>query len=173
MSLMDRIKDESQKGGWRPHPIGTFPGKIEEITEKDHEGRSLYEVLITTPEGRAKTTVWVNSAAALDQTDNDQVEKYVKGMARMLRVYRDLGLKEPDGKDETELEKAVYGRLGEWIDRDCQIVVKANKNDANNPIVFINAPQGAKKVTANSGTYTPPASAFDNVPAIHPDSIPF
>lgn len=166
MSLRDRVKTEAANGGYRRHPIGNFDATVTSVSEKEHEGRTLWEVHVESNSGKAKTTIWKNTLAEIRNQDDE--EKWVKSMARLCRLYTDLGLAEPDGQTDEELENQIYGRLGELIGRACTLVVQKDRKNPDDVICFINAPKGgAAQVSA------PPASAFGGQALPSVDDIPF
>jgi hypothetical protein len=176
-SLRDRIKNEAASGGgFRPHPPGTYPGTIVDITQREYQGQQLFEFKVKTDAGTAKTTIWKTTLDDIEtlyggraKSRAEAEERYVKTMGRLCRMYRDLGLDEPDAQTTEEIEGQAWERLGEMLDRDCTIVVKANPAKPENPTVFINAPRGGARVTTSG----PAASAFDEAPPISDSEIPF
>lgn len=165
MSLRDRVKSEAANGGFRRHPIGTFDATVDSINEKEHEGRTLWEVHIVSGSGKAKVTIWKNTLAEIRNADDE--EKYIKSMGRLCRLYTDLGLPEPDGQTDEELENNIYGRLGELLGRACTLVVQADKRNQGEVICFLNAPKGGSTAVTASA-----ASAFDGQP-LPAGQIPF
>jgi hypothetical protein len=103
--------------------------------------------------GKARVTIWKNSLLEIANAKDE--EKYIKSMGRLCRLYTDLGLAEPDGQTDEELENNIYGRLGEMIGKDCTLVVQSDKQDKTKVVSFINAPKGG-------ATNSPqPNSAFE------------
>lgn len=172
MGLMDRIKQEAKEGGFKRHPIGTFAATVESVSEKEWDGRIIYEVHVVTDQGKAKVGIWKNTVAELDEAakrmgSREKAEDgYVKAMGRLCRLYTDLGLAEPHGADEVEMEDNAYGRLGELVDRPCTIVVQEDKKKKGEVIVFINAPQGAQVATGSEPqtAFTAPPPSLDQIP---------
>jgi hypothetical protein len=153
MSLRDRIKNESQNsgGGFRPHPLGNYPGVVEEVREKTLDSdQVVYDIVVRTAEGIAKVGVFKTTVADVEDGYGGKLDRaaaedrYVKSIGRVCRLYRDLGLEEPDGGDELELEAATFARLGELVGRVCEVSVQPNRRKPGDVVVYINAPAGGK-----------------------------
>lgn len=199
MSIKDRIKQEAQEGGFRPHPIGTFPGEVVDVIEREWEGRIIFEIQCRTARGKAKTSIWKTTYDDIDslidgvrnKTREDAEDSYVKTIGRLCRLYKDLGLEEPDGDDHVAIEEDAYGRLGELIGQQCTIVVQENKTKPENPFVYINAPReeaegahrrapakaaatrGGKPAGKPASRQTRRAPADDQIPPPDDSDVPF
>lgn len=173
--LIKRIKEEPMQTGWKPHPVGTFKNSVcVEVKEKEFNGNLLYEIHFKTSAGIAKASIWRRTesdiaviSAKTGKSMKEAEDMYVGAMQRMMRLYTDLGLSEPDAADLKEFEYQCYGRLGELIGRVADIEVKAGK-DAKNPTVYINAPTGGK--IKNEAVDTPASSESGPMDI---ESIPF
>lgn len=175
MSLRDRARQEAEEGGFRPHPLGTFPGsEIIEVKDKpvtvDGEETTVYEIKVKSPKGTGRMTIWKTTIADIDgklmshpdvSTREDAEKKYVEALGRVVRLYRDLGLQEPDAESDEDFENAVYDGMGAFVGQPCTLVVLEGKNEQN-PRVFINAdrPQVPDR--------SPPRSAATKAPAQKP-----
>lgn len=164
MSLKDRIRQEAESGGFRPHPIGTFPGSvIEEVREREHDGQTIYEVCARTSRGIAKMAIWKTVHADIqgrlaDLNNGDEAaaeDSYVKTMGRLCRLYSDLGCGDPSTEEgietEDELETAIYENLGMLVGRECTVVVQANPQKPESPRVYINAPTKGQAAPRGNG----------------------
>jgi len=174
MSLRDRVKNESAEGGgYRPHPVGNFAAVITEVREKTtKQGRPYYMVKIKTTEGTANHAIFINRAqniqnelANIAGSIEAAEDMYVKGLGRLLRSYRDLGLQEPDGASEFEIEEQAYGRLGEWIGRPCMLNVAQNDKDPQNPWININPAQPGQATPAFQAEQPPAYGQQQAAPA--------
>ena len=160
MSFFDEAREEAAKDdrGYRPHPAGQFPGKVEEVRAFEHEGRTGYEIKVRTEYGVGKQTFWRTSEADLpgiiQRANGDQAEgiaRLKKAWARVMRTYTDLGLAAPGD------EVLLYESLGQRVNKPCWLVVRARPDDPQNPVVFINAPRA--NGIAKLDTTTPMAGA--------------
>lgn len=161
MSLADRAKAAANETGFQRHPVGVYAAVVTEVKEREHEGQLLYEVHVETNAGKAKVTLWKTTVDDVENGYGGKLdrakaeERYVRSIGRILRLYRDLGLEEPAGNSEVELEAECYMRLGELQGRACEIVVQPSKNPAKpgDVVVYINAPKpgAAAPATAFGG----------------------
>lgn len=165
MSFFDEAREEAMKDdrGFRPHPAGQFPGKVEEIRAFEHEGRTGFEIKVRTEYGVGKATHWKTLETDLprmtERLNGDSAEaiKRMKGAwARVQRLYVDLGLQSQAN------EADLYNNLGLLNGRPCWLVVKARPDDPQNPQVYINAPRanGVAKLDTTvpmGNTQAPPA----------------
>lgn len=179
MSLVNRIRKEiAETTGFREHPVGTFAGVIESVNQKEHEGRILWEIHLRTEKGKPKVTIWKNMASEIDALaskfgDRGKAEeRYVKHMARVCRLYADLGLQPVTGESEVDMEDQAYGRLGEMIGKSCTVVVQPDRQDPNKRAIFINAPRGGATVSTSSDLDLP-TSAFEGQKLPTLEEIPF
>jgi len=180
MSLVDRIKQEAETGGYSRHPNGTFPAKIVDIVEKEHEGDTIYEFHIETEHGKVKKSIWRVDEQDIERrfgeniSQADAEDRLVKAIGGVLRLYKDLGAQMPDGELLSELADSAYTGLGDLIDRPCQVVIAPNKHDPSKQVIFINRPLEKNvvkkeiKKTANRPVKTKPIDATkptdDHVP---------
>jgi len=149
-----KAADESGSS-YRPHPLGEFSAVIESVSQREHNGRVIYEVSARSDKGKAKMSIWETkqkdvTGFLLERAGGDEVkakENYVKTMSRYVRLYKDLGLADPTDEDQ------VYERLGEFQGKSCHLVVQANTRNELNPIVYINAPK------RKAGSVTRPAAS--------------
>lgn len=180
MNMRDRIKQEQESGGFRPHPVGTYDAVVEEIKERDWQGALIYDIVLRTSEGTCKVGLWKKSwddmqaevdAGRMKQSEAE--ESYVKAMGRVCRLYSDLGLEAPDGDTHVDIEEQAYERLGELVGRSCSAVVNAKKEKGKEDerIVFINAPKGAQKAGTGRAPARQTQTAFAGSPSI--DEVPF
>jgi len=176
MSFRDRIKGaQNEIGQFKAHPVGDFDGVITEVKRKEAKDRNgnmigyVFEVIVKTNAGTARQSIWYQTMQdiggkllSLAQGDQSKAEDiYVRAIARLCHTYKELGLGDIDGSDQ-EIEQAVYGRLGEWVNRPCHLAVRKNERDANNPYIYINAPKGAQH-TGGAGASWPPAQSNASV----------
>jgi hypothetical protein len=183
MGIYDEARNDamSNEGRYSAHVCGQFPGVIEAVKATTWQGRDLFEIKAKTQYGSARMTVWRTTEKddlprAIERAKGDQAEgvKAIKKIwSRTGRIYHDLGLEIPMN------ETALYDDLGKLVGRECWIVVKENKQDAQNPYVYINAPKknGQAKLdgpapmtstsaapTSSNGSYVPEAPGLDEVP---------
>lgn len=152
VSLRDQIlAGANEKKEWSAHPIGTFPGIISDVVQRDVNGKEVYDILVKTEKGIAKNGFFRTSHKDIKGelkekfgSEEEATNVYIKAMTRLLRMYKDLGADiEPKlPQDQDKMEAMIYEQLGTLRDRPCTVVVKAKPNDADNPHVFINAPKG-------------------------------
>lgn len=183
-SLKEKMMGEANKdSGWVAHPVGTFSGVVEEVKMKEHEGTDIYEIFVRSDKGRAKVAIWRTSHTEIDGklttitgSHEKAEERYVKSMARLIRLYKDLGIDMSSAieseEDQSKIEAILYDHLGNLADKACTIVVKTNANDHRNPTVFINAPttmrQGKAGVTHSAPLTSDMAMALPDM-----EQIPF
>jgi len=160
--------------GFRAHPLGEFPGSIVEVKVGNHEGRDFYEIKVKTTYGTAKQTLWKAQEADLQayylpKHNGDYAEAVSalkKIWARHARLYLDLGLQAPAD------EKALYANLGQLMNRECWLVVKAGTDPAN-PLVYINAPRSKSvaRLDPNQPQPAKPAAPAQTTPGSTPNSM--
>lgn len=154
-----RAKEQSKElgGDYQPHPVGDYSGTVTEVKIGDYEGSTFYRIMLQTNIGKiCSQTIWETTTkdiegklATYSQNREEAEGKYVKAMARICRLYTDLGLPEPDGENDEQFEKNCYDNLGKLVGRSCKVVVKANPDRPQNPYVYINAPEGGAKAVGN------------------------
>lgn len=172
MNLRDRIKTEASEGGWKPHPVGTYIGEVEDVTEREVQGRIVYELKVRSQAGTASYTVWRNTFDEIEdraaESWNGDIEKatdaYVKSIGRLLRLYSDLGFTEPDGQDQYELEQAAYDGLSALIGAACELVVQANRDEPQRPKVYLNAPKTSRVAENRQRAAQPPTAGSRQAP---------
>jgi hypothetical protein len=171
----DAIKaKQAEIGSGKRLSVGKYPGSvITDVNEKSHEGQTLWEVHVETPDGGGdKMTIWYNTHTAI--SDHASQERYIGSMARLCRLYTDLGLPEPDGPSHVEIEQAAYERLGELKGRKCTVVVQLRRDAKAKPgetNVYINSPSDTSGASTEAAV-VPRQTAFSGAaPSI--DSIPF
>lgn len=188
MSLRDRIYKEASEGGFRRHPNGTFPAEVIEVKEKDWEGQALIEIWLETPEGKTKKSIWVCRMKDIDgrlleraKNRAEAEEWYCNTLSQVVRLYKDLGLRLPEGNSDEEFENEAWGRLGELTGRKCVVVIensRTRKDKSGNPEqnVYVNAPKDGAVVQANGSRVQapPPPTAFSQAATPQNlDDIPF
>lgn len=161
--------------GFRAHPLGEFPGAIIEVKGGTHEGRDFYEIKVKTTYGTAKQTLWRAQesdlqAYYLPKFSGDYAEAVSalkKVWARHARLYLDLGLQAPED------EKSLYENLGQLMNRECWLVVKAGTDPAN-PLVYINAPRSKSmaRLDPNQPQPAKPAATAPTIPGSNSMSRP-
>lgn len=179
MSLYNEAREEakSNDGRFSPHVCGQFPGTIEEVKKGEYQGRDLFEIKVRTQYGIARTTIWRTTEKGdlphLTEKAGGNVDEakaeIKKRWVRICRLYTDLGCEAPDD------EVLLYDNLGMLIGRPCWTVVKENKQDAQNPIVYINAPKKDGTAAKTDAPVPKPSTANPGQPKSDPvyDEVPF
>jgi hypothetical protein len=187
--------EAAESVGFVQHPLGTFHGVVESVTQKSHNGSPLWELKIATsidggkPVGHAQFSIWGFSQAEVDDARRTEAgkKKILDSIARIKRHFVDLEIytaeqvKSMIWSNATNGDLCILGSFKLFQGRKCSIAIKPNNKDASKQVTFLNAPQAfvsgiasqgyspqaSNSPTPPSGTLVPPGSEFSL------ESIPF
>jgi hypothetical protein len=137
-SLNAQAKNTEASEGYVPHPLGSFEGVIDEITQKEINDRPCYALAISTSQGVGQYTIWGFSESDLAnfETDSELKEKMLKSVGRAKGVFKTLGLEIPAVWSGDK--NSVIERLQELVGKKCRLVVKQNQYKPETTVSFLN-----------------------------------
>lgn len=172
--------------GFRQLAPGKYDGQITGIVQKELNGSPVWEIDVTTPQGKTNALIWGFNPIDLHLAEQDfragnQDSKYLQGVTKTIdkakKMLCDTGVWDAKNMDDVKSrpwsggERSVLGSLAKMIGKPCSVVVQPRNDDASKMNVFINAPRTAQSSIPSFDQ--PIQSQFDLSKAPTLDSIPF
>ena len=121
------------------HPCGTFSGYVDSVAIKNNDGQKIYEIFLTTREGRVSHSKWVNTDLEIQKAkhDSNTREMVLRNIAQHKQLMCNLGLwsrEESKAKRWDEVQSAYEQIVG----RKCLVAVKLKKDSTEWTRAYIN-----------------------------------